>query len=94
MITASNWFFWVLLSAVFAAALSGALRLSDRRVLGMLLSSPEGRRCIEGCPGRQIQPVVGGGVFAFIFLNERPAVREWVGILMIGAGVLILAFKK
>jgi len=33
-------------------------------------------------------------VFAFIFLHERPSAREWVGILMVGAGVLILAFKR
>jgi bacterial/archaeal transporter family protein len=33
-------------------------------------------------------------VFAFLFLDERPSVREWVGILMIGAGVLVLAFKR
>ena len=33
-------------------------------------------------------------VFAFLFLNERPSVREWVGILMVGAGVLVLAFRR
>jgi bacterial/archaeal transporter family protein len=33
-------------------------------------------------------------MFAFLFLNERPSAREWVGILMIGVGVLILAFKR
>jgi transporter family protein len=33
-------------------------------------------------------------VFAVIFLNERPAVREWVGILLIGIGVLVLALKR
>jgi bacterial/archaeal transporter family protein len=33
-------------------------------------------------------------VFAFLFLNERPSAREWVGILMIGVGVLILAYKR
>jgi len=33
-------------------------------------------------------------VFAVLFLGERPSVREWIGILMIGAGVLVLAFKK
>jgi transporter family protein len=33
-------------------------------------------------------------VFAFIFLNERPSVREWIGILMVGMGVLVLAFKR
>jgi transporter family protein len=33
-------------------------------------------------------------VFAFLFLNERPSVREWVGIFLVGAGVLIIGFKK
>jgi transporter family protein len=33
-------------------------------------------------------------VFAFLFLGERPSVREWLGILMVGAGVLVLAFKR
>ena len=33
-------------------------------------------------------------VFAVIFLKERPSLREWTGILMVGAGVLVLAFKK
>lgn len=33
-------------------------------------------------------------LFACIFLGERPSVREWTGILMIGAGVLVLAFKR
>ena len=30
---------------------------------------------------------------AFVFLGERPSPREWVGIAMIGAGVLVLALK-
>ena len=33
-------------------------------------------------------------VFAFLFLHERPSVREWSGILLVGAGVLVLALKK
>ena len=34
-------------------------------------------------------------IFAVIFLHERHATsREWLGIIMIGAGVLILGFKK
>ena len=33
-------------------------------------------------------------VFAFAFLGERPAPREWFGIAMIAAGVLVLALKK
>ena len=33
-------------------------------------------------------------VFAVLFLGERPSGREWAGILMIGGGVLVLAFKR
>ncbi len=33
-------------------------------------------------------------IFAVAFLGERPSVREWGGILMIGAGVFILTFKR
>ncbi len=33
-------------------------------------------------------------VFAFAFLGERPSLREWSGIAMVAAGVLLLAFKR
>ncbi|MFT4173725.1 MAG: EamA family transporter [Rhodocyclaceae bacterium] len=33
-------------------------------------------------------------VFAVMFLGERPAPREWLGILLVGAGVLVLGFKR
>jgi transporter family protein len=33
-------------------------------------------------------------IFAFTFLGERPAPREWIGIAMIAAGVLLLAIKR
>lgn len=33
-------------------------------------------------------------VFSFLFLHERPTAREWLGILMVGAGVLVLSLKK
>jgi len=33
-------------------------------------------------------------VFAVAFLGERPSLREWIGILMVGAGVFVLAFKR
>ena len=32
-------------------------------------------------------------IFAFTFLGERPAPREWLGIAMVASGVLVLAFK-
>lgn len=33
-------------------------------------------------------------VFAFVFLHERPSVREWTGIALVGIGVLILGLKR
>ncbi len=33
-------------------------------------------------------------VFAFAFLGERPTIREWVGILMVAGGIVVLAFKR
>ncbi|MBU6260626.1 MAG: EamA family transporter [Burkholderiales bacterium] len=32
-------------------------------------------------------------VIAYLFLGERPTPQEWFGILMVGAGVLVLALK-
>jgi len=32
-------------------------------------------------------------VFAFAFLGERPSLREWTGIALVGAGVLTLAIR-
>ncbi len=33
-------------------------------------------------------------IFATMFLGERPNLREWFGIALVGVGVLILGFKK
>lgn len=33
-------------------------------------------------------------IFAVIFLNERPSLRDWFGILLVAAGVLVLAIKR
>lgn len=33
-------------------------------------------------------------IFATIFLGERPNMREWLGIVLVGVGVLILGFKR
>jgi transporter family protein len=32
-------------------------------------------------------------IFAFAFLGERPALHEWIGIIMVSGGVLVLALK-
>ncbi|WP_238525381.1 EamA family transporter [Methylovorus sp. MP688] len=33
-------------------------------------------------------------IFAFAFLGERPIAREWVGIALVAAGVVLLALKR
>ena len=33
-------------------------------------------------------------MFAFAFLGERPSLREWLGIGLVAAGVLVLAFNR
>jgi transporter family protein len=38
--------------------------------------------------------VVLVAVFAVLFLHERPSVWDWLGILMVGGGVLVLALKR
>lgn len=38
--------------------------------------------------------VVLVALFAVVFLGERPDTREWLGILLVGAGVIVLALKR
>ena len=33
-------------------------------------------------------------IFAFTFLGERPASREWFGIALVATGVVVLALKR
>ena len=33
-------------------------------------------------------------LFAFIFLGERPSLKDWTGIALVASGVLVLAFKR
>jgi transporter family protein len=33
-------------------------------------------------------------IFAVIFLGERPTMREWFGLLMVAAGVVVLSLKR
>jgi hypothetical protein len=37
--------------------------------------------------------VVLVALFAVVVLGERPSLREWAGIAMVGAGVVVLALK-
>lgn len=32
-------------------------------------------------------------VFAVLFIGERPTGREWFGILLVGAGAIVLGLK-
>lgn len=140
METSTNWFFWALLSAVFAALTaifakiglegvdsdlatlirtavimvvlaafvyyggkwSNPFDLSQRTWLFLVLSGlATGAswvcyfRALKIGDASKVAPVdkfslLLVAVFAFLFLNERPSGREWVGILMVGAGVLVL----
>jgi transporter family protein len=38
--------------------------------------------------------VVLVAIFAVIFLDERPAAKDWLGIILVGAGVVLLGLKK
>jgi transporter family protein len=38
--------------------------------------------------------VVLVAIFAVIFLGERPAAKDWLGIILVGAGVVLLGLKK
>ncbi len=33
-------------------------------------------------------------IFAVVFLQERPSLREWLGIALVGLGVFVLGFKR
>jgi transporter family protein len=144
MATASNWFFWALLAAVFAAltaifakvglegvdsdlatlirtvvilaVLGGFVyfagkwrdprELSPRTWLFLVLSGlATGAswvcyfRALKTGEASKVAPVDKFSLllvvlFAFVFLKERPSGREWIGILMVGAGVVVLAFKR
>jgi len=65
-----------------------------RRILGVLLTRAENRRCLQGRAPIDTLSLVLVAIFAFTFLDERPSGREWAGIAMIASGVLLLAFKR
>jgi transporter family protein len=144
MTSDSNWFFWAICSAIFAALTaifakvgldgvdsdlatlvrtgiilvvlfafvyftgkwSNPFTLSGKTLLFLTLSGlATGAswvcyfRALKIGAASKVAPVdklslLLVAVFAFLFLHERPSVREWSGILLVGAGVLVLAFKK
>ena len=144
MITSSNWFYWALFSAGFAAltaifakigiqgvdsdmatlirtviitfVLSGFVwfagkwsnpfAFSSRTWLFLSLSAlATGAswvcyfRALQIGEASKVAPVdklslVLVAVFAFVFLGERPTLPQWGGILLVAAGVLVLAFNR
>jgi len=144
MTDASGWFFWAVLSAVFAALTAIFAKLgiegvdSDLATLvrtGIIAVVLSGFLWFAGkwtnplaLPGRtwlflglsglatgaswvcyfralqrgeasQVAPVdklsvVLVAILAFALLGERPSAREWLGISLVGGGVLLLALKR
>lgn len=144
MASSTSWFYWALLSAVFAALTaifakigiqgidsdlatmvrtaivmivlsafvvlagkwSNPFTLSSRTWIFLTLSGlATGAswvcyfRALQIGDASKVAPVdklslVLVAVFAFTFLGERPSLREWSGIAMVAAGVLVLAFKR
>ena len=144
MLSMHSWFYWALLSAVFAAMTaifakiglenvdsdyatlirtfvillvlagfvyfagkwSDPFALSPRTWLFLSLSGlATGAswvcyfRALQSGEASKVAPVdkfslVLVAIFAVIFLNERPSIREWFGILLVSAGVVILSFRR
>ena len=98
----------VVLSAFvwFAGKWSNPLELSPRTWLFLALSGlATGAswvcyfRALKIGEASKVAPVdklslVLVALFAFTFLGERPSLREWTGIAMVAAGVLVLALKR
>jgi transporter family protein len=55
-------------------------------------------RALKLGPASKVAPVdklsvVLVALFAYLFLAERPSLRDWIGIGLVGAGVVVLALK-
>ena len=144
MTTTGNWFFWALLSAVFAAlttifakvGLQGVdsdlatlvrtviitivlaafvwlagkwtnpAELTARTWVFLTLSAlATGAswvcyfRALQIGEASQVAPIdkaslVLVAAFAFVFLGERPTMREWLAIALVASGVVLLALKR
>ena len=56
-------------------------------------------RALQVGEASQVAPVdkfslVLVALFAVIFLGERPAVKDWIGIALVAGGVLVLAIRR
>jgi transporter family protein len=144
MTSATDWFFWALLSAVFAALTaifakiglegidsdlatlirtfvimvvlagfvyftgkwSNPFALNSKTWLFLVLSGLATGvswvcyfRALKIGDASKVAPIdklslLLVAVFAVIFLGERPTAREWLGILLVGAGAVILGLKR
>ena len=140
----STWFYWAVLSAVFAALTaifakigiqsvdsdlatlvrtaiilvvltgfviyankwSNPLQLSGKTWLFLVLSGlATGAswvcyfRALKVGDASKVAPVdkmsvILVAIFAVIFLGDRPSLREWSGIALVAAGIVILALKR
>jgi len=94
------------LFVVMAGKWSDPFRLSARTWVFLVLSGlATGAswicyfRALQSGEASKVAPVDKSSLllvalFAWLFLKERPTPREWAGILMVGAGVIVLAIKK
>ena len=103
-----TWVILVVLTAfvVFSGKWSNPLQLSGKTWTFLVLSGlATGAswvcyfRALKIGDASKVAPVdklslVLVAIFAVLFLGERPALREWVGIAMVAAGVLVLSFKR
>ena len=85
----AHWFFWALLSAVFAALTAlatGASWLCYFRALAV------GDAALVSTVDKS--SVVLVAILAVVLLGERPSMREWSGIAMVAAGVLLIGWRR
>ena len=144
VVTETTWFYWALLSAVFAALTAIFAKLGVQSIdsdlatlirtfvivlvlgtfvvargkwtsprqlgaqtLGWLLLSGLATgaswlcyfRALKLGPASKVAPidklsVVLVALFAVLFLGERPAPRDWLGIALIAGGAVVLALKS
>lgn len=90
----------------YAGKWSNPLALAPRTVLFLVLSGlATGAswvcyfRALKIGDASKVAPidklsVVLVALFAVIFLGERPGAREWLGIFLVAAGVVVLASKR